>query len=81
MMQQAVGAPVNLIVLLVLIVPIPALIANLLAREKGRNVVLWTIFGCVPAVNIWCLIFFVGAANLRLENRVDQLLRSDREGT
>lgn len=50
------------------------LIAFLLAREKGRNVVLWTVLGVVPFLNFFFLFFFVGAANHRLERKIDQLL-------
>lgn len=49
-------------------------VAFLLAKEKGRNVVLWTVLGIVPGVNFFCIWFFVGAANLRLERKIDQLL-------
>ena len=48
--------------------------AYLLARDKGRNVILWTVLGVVPVVNFVCIWFVVGAANLRLERKVDQLL-------
>jgi hypothetical protein len=49
-------------------------VAFLLAREKGRNVPLWTILGAIPIVNFVCVWFFIGAANLRLERKIDQLL-------
>ena len=49
-------------------------IAHLLAKEKGRKVALWTILGAIPFVNFCCLPFFVGAANLRLERKIDELL-------
>ena len=51
-------------------------VANMLAKEKGRNVVKWTILGFIPIVNYFCIFFFIGAANLRLEDKVDQLLRN-----
>jgi hypothetical protein len=50
-------------------------VANLLAKEKGRNVVVWTVLGVVPVVNFVCIWFFIGAANLRLERKVDLLLQ------
>lgn len=50
------------------------LVAFLLAKDKGRNVPLWTILGLIPIVNFACMWFFVGAANLRLERKIDQLL-------
>ena len=52
------------------------IVAHMLAKEKGRNVMLWTILGFIPVVNIFCMWFFVGAANLRLEKKIDQLLES-----
>ena len=51
-------------------------VAHMLAKEKGRNVVLWTVLGIIPIVNIFCIWFFVGAANLRLEKKIDQLLKT-----
>ena len=50
------------------------LVAHLLAKEKGRNVTRWTILGLVPLVNIFAIWFFIGAANLRLEKKIDELL-------
>jgi len=52
------------------------LIAHMLAKEKGRNVTLWTILGFIPAVNIFCIWFFAGATNLWLEEKIDRLLNS-----
>jgi hypothetical protein len=51
-------------------------VAFRLAREKGRNVPLWTILGVLPLVNFACMCFFIGAANLRLERKIDELLES-----
>lgn len=51
------------------------IVAHLLAKEKGRNIALWTVLGLIPLVNFVCLPFFIGAANLRLERKVDQLLK------
>jgi hypothetical protein len=53
-------------------------LAHLLAREKGRNLTTWTVLGFIPVVNFFCIWFFVGAANLRLERKVDQLLEAMR---
>jgi amino acid permease len=57
-----------------------AVIAYLLAREKGRNVAVWTILGAVPFVNFICVWFFIGASNLRLERKIDQLLHDRGRG-
>jgi O-antigen/teichoic acid export membrane protein len=45
-----------------------------LAKEKGRNALKWTILGAIPLVNFVCIWFFVGATNLRLERKLDQIL-------
>ena len=50
------------------------LIAHFLAKEKGRNVTLWTILGIIPLVNFFIMWFFVGAANLKLERKLDALI-------
>ena len=54
------------------------IVARLLAHEKGRDVRKWTILGFVPVLNFFCIWFFVGAANLRLERKVDELLNAAR---
>ena len=46
----------------------------LLAKDKGRNVVKWTVLGAIPFLNIFCIWFFVGATNLRLERKIDSLV-------
>ncbi len=50
------------------------LVAYLLAKEKGRNVPLWTILGLIPVVNLAAMWFFAGATNLRVEQKLDELL-------
>ncbi len=54
--------------------------AYLLAKEKGRNVVLWTILGLVPIINFGAIMYFIGASNRRLEEKLDELLREIRTG-
>lgn len=48
----------------------------LLAKDKGRNVPLWTILGAIPFINFIFVWYFVGAANLRLERKIDELAAS-----
>lgn len=45
-----------------------------LAKDKGRNVVLWAIVGFLPIVNIFCIWYLVGASNLRHEQKLDDIL-------
>lgn len=59
---------------LLLISLLITLVSYLLAKEKGRNVYLWTLLGAVPLVNLACIWFFVGAANIRLERKLDDLI-------
>ena len=67
-----------MIVGLLAIIP-SAIMANLLAKEKGRKVRKWTILGAIPLINGWCWIYFIGAPNLRLEQKVDELLKLRKE--
>ena len=48
--------------------------AHFLAKDKERNVVLWTVLGLIPVVNFVALWFFIGASNLRVERKIDDLL-------
>jgi len=50
-------------------------VAYLLAKEKGRNAVTWTVLALIPFVNFFCLYFFIGAANLKHEAKLDEILR------
>ena len=60
---------------LIVMTLIVGLTAHFLAREKGRNVVLWTILGCIPLINFFFIWFFVGATNLRLEKKLDLIIQ------
>jgi len=50
------------------------IIAALLASEKGRNVTLWAVLGAIPGFNVFAMAYFVGAANLNVEKKLDKLL-------
>jgi uncharacterized membrane protein YciS (DUF1049 family) len=60
---------------LILMSLLMAISAYLLAKEKGRNVALWTLLALVPVVNFACIWFFIGASNLKLERKIDDLIR------
>jgi len=51
------------------------LAAYFLAKDKDRNVVRWTVLGCIPIVNFAAMWFFIGASNLRVERKLDELLQ------
>lgn len=67
----------SLLPLLLMTLPI-GVIARMLAKEKGRNVGLWTFLGFIPVANYLFLTFFIGAANLRLEKKVDALFELEK---
>lgn len=50
--------------------------ARALARDKGRDVGVWTVLGFIPFLNLFVVWFFMGASNLRLERKVDALLKA-----
>lgn len=62
-------------ILPLLIMLIPVIIAvNKLAKEKGKNVALWTFLACIPLINIVSIIYIVGATNSKLEEKIDRIL-------
>ena len=58
---------------LILMSLLMAISAHFLAKEKGRNVTKWTILALIPVVNFACIWFFIGASNLKLERKIDDL--------
>lgn len=50
------------------------LVAHNLAKEKGRDVTLWTILGILPFINFFMIWYFVGASNLKHEAKLDEIL-------
>jgi hypothetical protein len=50
-------------------------ISRALAKDKGRNVTLWTILGFIPIAGWFMMPFFIGAANLRLEMKIDAMMK------
>ena len=59
--------------LLLLTIPI-AIISYHLAKEKGKNIVLWTLLSIMPFFNGMFLAYLIGAKNLIMEKKVDRLL-------
>lgn len=49
-------------------------VARALAKEKGRKITLWTVLGFIPLVNMVCMPFFIGACNIRIEKKLDEIL-------
>ncbi|WP_175905707.1 hypothetical protein [Burkholderia seminalis] len=52
-----------------------AFAGHYLAKDKGRPVLRWTILCIIPFVNFYCLAYLVGCTNLRLEAKLDAILK------
>ncbi|AKJ66958.1 hypothetical protein ABW99_00645 [Pandoraea thiooxydans] len=52
------------------------IVGHYLAKDKGRPVFRWTILCIVPFVNIYCLAYLIGCTNLRLEAKIDAILKA-----
>jgi len=58
-----------------IIISIPIMfICRSIAKEKGKNVTLWTIFGLIPGINIYSLLYLFGASSTILEGKIDKIL-------
>ena len=72
--DQAPPSPfLSLLPLIFMSIP-AAIVAFMLAREKGRNVVKWTILGAIPIFGFLFIWYFVGAANWKHEKKLDDIL-------
>ena len=57
------------------IISIPIMfICGSVAKEKGKNVTLWTILGLIPGINIYSLLYLFGASSTILEGKIDKIL-------
>jgi len=58
-----------------IIISIPIMfICRSLAKEKGKDVTLWTILGLIPGINIYSLLYLFGASSTILEGKIDKIL-------
>jgi len=49
-------------------------IINRLAKEKGKNIILWTILACVPLVNMVIITYIVGTPSKIQEDKLNKIL-------
>jgi hypothetical protein len=62
-------------VLPLIIISIPIMfISRSIAREKGKDVTLWTIIGLVSVINFYSLFYLFGASSTTLERKIDKIL-------
>jgi hypothetical protein len=73
-MQQSAAEVLISFVPLLLMSLMFGFIARALAKEKGRDTTLWTILGFIPLVNLVCMPFFIGASNLTIEKKLDDIM-------
>ncbi len=73
-MGESTANPIMSLLPYLLISVIFGVVAHFLAKDKGRNIVMWTVLGALPFVNIFCFWYFVGASNLRTEKKIDELI-------
>ncbi|MCP3926585.1 MAG: hypothetical protein GY714_28835 [Desulfobacterales bacterium] len=45
-----------------------------LAKEKGKDLLQYTILGCIPFVNYYVLFYLIGTSNRNLDEKLDRIL-------
>ena len=58
---------------LLFLILVPGITAFFLAKDKGRNVVLYTVLGAIPLLNLGVLLYLVGSTNLKMANKLDEI--------
>ena len=69
-----IGLLTSLMPLILLSIPV-LFVCRRLAKEKGKPVTFWTVLGIIPFVNIYAAWYLIGASNIRLEEKIDQVLK------
>jgi hypothetical protein len=75
-MEQSLTQPnpfMTLIPFVLIMVPM-IFVINRLAKEKGKNVLLWTLLACIPFVNFIILPYIVGTPSKIQENKIDKII-------
>lgn len=77
-MTQSLIQPNPILALLpIILIAIPiAIVVNILAREKGKNITLWTILACIPIINFISIFYIVGTTNSKVEAKMDKILEA-----
>jgi len=55
------------------------IVGHFLAKDKDRPVLRWTILCVIPFLNIFCLMYLIGSTNLRLEAKLNAILKGQEE--
>jgi predicted neutral ceramidase superfamily lipid hydrolase len=75
-MQQSAEASLMSFIPLLLMSVLFGVVGHFLAKDKERPVLRWTILSAIPFVNFFCLTFLVGSTNLRIEQKLDAILKA-----
>ena len=75
-MQPSVESSLMSFIPLLLMSALFGVVGYFLSKDKGRPVLRWTILCAIPFANVFCLIFLVGSTSLRLEKKLDALLKA-----
>ena len=75
-MEQSFNQPnpfLSLLPLIIIMIPM-IFVINKLAREKGKDVILWTVLACIPLINFIILPYIVGTPSKILEDKMDKII-------
>ncbi|BDX38717.1 hypothetical protein CYCD_20720 [Tenuifilaceae bacterium CYCD] len=75
-MQQVAQQPnpfSTLIMFALIMVPMIIAISRL-AKEKGKNVILWTILACIPFVNFFIIPYIVGTPSKTQDEKLNMII-------
>lgn len=50
-------------------------VGHFLAKDKGRPSLRWTVLCIIPFANVFFLAYLIGSTNLRLEAKLDAILK------
>ncbi|TLX72399.1 hypothetical protein E9993_17845 [Labilibacter sediminis] len=75
-MEQSLHQPNPILTLLpFILIMIPMVfVINRLAKQKGKNVTLWTILACIPFANMIILPYIVGAPSKIHEDKMNKII-------
>lgn len=75
-MEHSVNQPnllLSFLPLILFMIPMIFVIRSL-AKEKGKDVILWTVLACIPVVNFIILPYIVGTPSIAQEDKMDKIL-------
>jgi hypothetical protein len=77
-MEQSFNQPnpiLSLLPLIIIMIPMIFVIRKL-SKEKGKDVILWTVLACIPIVNFIILPYIVGTPSKIIEDKMDKIIET-----